>query len=142
LLAESGELALFADRSPQSSLHFLVVTKYHIASVRTLTSADLPLLEQMRDFALSFVRSLPESSGRDVRLGFHVPPFISVAHLHLHVFVMPWTACTAPCVYSPGTPWFRTLETVLDDLRAEAARQKAAGGPLITAHDTAHTASA
>lgn len=29
--------------------------------------------------------------GADVKLGFHIPPFSSVHHLHLHVLVPPFT---------------------------------------------------
>jgi hypothetical protein len=33
----------------------------------------------------------PESTSPNTKLGFHIPPFSSVAHLHLHVLVPPFT---------------------------------------------------
>jgi hypothetical protein len=36
-------------------------------------------------------RSLSDSPTPTLKSGFHIPPFSSVPHLHLHVFVLPHT---------------------------------------------------
>lgn len=41
--------------------------------------------------ALDLVGVPRDSSMR--RLGFHIPPYISVGHLHLHVHAMPFKNC-------------------------------------------------
>ncbi|KAL1405160.1 hypothetical protein Q8F55_008785 [Vanrija albida] len=80
---EDDELVVFHDRSPAAAEHLLVIPRRHVATVRDLRPADAGLVSRMEARA----RSL--RPGPDVRLGFHIPPFSSVHHIHLHVLVPP-----------------------------------------------------
>ncbi len=51
----------------------------------------------------------------DAVYGFHVPPFHSIDHLHLHCVTPPYRGWRA-LKYKPGTPWFVTVEELLDKL--------------------------
>lgn len=50
------------------------------------------------------------------RLGFHVPPFNSVNHLHMHVIGLPFKNKIRSYKYKPGYPWYADAKTVLDRL--------------------------
>jgi diadenosine tetraphosphate (Ap4A) HIT family hydrolase len=78
-VAETSTLLAFEDRRPQADLHALIIPKREIGSVFDLLPSDLPMLYEMKAMAEEL---LADSSGR---LVFHVPPFNSVQHLHLHV---------------------------------------------------------
>jgi len=60
-------------------------------NVRSLRAQDVPLVIKMREAAhraLDLLSVPRDPSMR--RLGFHIPPYISVGHLHLHVHAMPF----------------------------------------------------
>lgn len=77
----------FEDRSPKAQFHALVIPKRYIPTVASLTPDDLSLLQEMRQTGLSLLElHQPEALARnDFILCFHLPPFNSVDHLHLHV---------------------------------------------------------
>lgn len=66
-----------------------------------------------------------ETNGRIIyhpRLGFHIPPFISVDHLHLHVQALPYKSYDKSLKYpiaegnhgySKGWGWFVTTEQTI-----------------------------
>lgn len=88
-LADTEELIAFEDIAPRAPLHALVIPKRRIPSVFELdTGADsLQLATDMSEVARSLVkRHHPDAFATgDYLLCFHVPPFYSVDHLHLHV---------------------------------------------------------
>jgi len=84
---ETNELLSFRDRTPKAKLHALVIPKKYITSVKSLTNSDLDMISSMREMALDILKKEePEAYLKnDFILCFHVPPFNSVDHLHLHV---------------------------------------------------------
>ena len=111
---ESTELYAFQDIRPRAQLHALVIPKIFITSVKCLLSTcsccshtnrkffkeetktimdidsidrRLSLLLDMKNMALSILeKEQPQVlQKRDYILCFHVPPYNSVDHLHLHV---------------------------------------------------------
>ncbi len=53
--------------------------------------------------------------------GFHVPPFISVQHLHLHVLQPPFVSCMRALKYQSNLAfWFQNADELLLRLQAEA----------------------
>ena len=119
-LAESDRLVLLEDIRPRAPLHGLVIPKAYIGSVFDLTLHDLPWMEESRDMALEYIRQeFPQAYRRgDYRLVFHVPPFHSVHHLHLHVLAplsqVPWYYRYIK--YQPNTRWCVELTKVLERL--------------------------
>ena len=88
IVFENGELLVFENNNPASTIHLLVICKTLpvIHDVSVLTHADLPLLLRMHSETERFVRSQRRAMG-EFLVGFHVPPFISVPHLHMHVIL-------------------------------------------------------
>ncbi|KAK8865655.1 hypothetical protein IAR55_000800 [Kwoniella newhampshirensis] len=79
---EDDQLIAFHDRTPRAKVHLLVIPRKHVVdSVKDLTSDHLPLLRSMTSLAERLVPPDPPP-----KMGFHIPPFSSVPHLHLHVF--------------------------------------------------------
>ncbi|WWC68395.1 uncharacterized protein I206_102321 [Kwoniella pini CBS 10737] len=82
VIYEDEELIAFHDRTPRAKIHLLIIPRHHIASsVRELRKQHIPLLNSMINLAITLI---PNSS--IPKMGFHIPPFSSVPHLHLHVF--------------------------------------------------------
>lgn len=119
---ESTDLLVFQDIHPRAPTHGLVIPKRFIESVFDLTPADVPLLEEMQCMALAVLR---DRHGADFvatgnyTLCFHVPPFNSVDHLHLHILApkseMKWYYRYVK--YNTGMRWSVSLDTVLNRLR-------------------------
>ncbi|KAI0784537.1 HIT-like protein [Abortiporus biennis] len=86
---ENDEFIVFADYRPAAQYHFLVVPKTHIANVKTLQKEDASRVMRMVGIGHSILDKydVPSTSRR---LGFHIPPFYSVDHLHLHVQGLPY----------------------------------------------------
>ncbi|KAF8783369.1 Histidine triad nucleotide-binding protein 3 like protein [Argiope bruennichi] len=52
------------------------------------------------------------------RVGYHWPPFISVAHLHLHAIAPEKELSIRPRIlFQPGTRWFLTTKEVIAKIR-------------------------
>ena len=73
--------------NPQNTLktqqYFHIPLLFHYHS-RSLTTEHLPLLARMVEVAKTVLK---EGRGNpdDVRMGFHLPPFLRVSHLHMHI---------------------------------------------------------
>ena len=52
----------------------------------------------------------------DYRTGFHIPPFNSVNHLHLHCFGLPFKNRFIGLKYAEQTPWYSSGEKILNSL--------------------------
>jgi diadenosine tetraphosphate (Ap4A) HIT family hydrolase len=125
-LDETPNVLAFEDIHPRADLHALVIPKRYIPTVFDLTPDDLDLLEEMRDTALRVLRSNQPEAYRsgDFRLVFHVPPYNSVNHLHLHVLApaskMRWFYTWIK--YNPRTRWCTDWAAVVHRLeRGEPA---------------------
>ena len=119
--AESDALLTFRDRSPRAPLHGLVIPKRHIRGVRNLTADDLNFVIEMKVMALDVVKKeQPEAYGEeDYILCFHIAPFNSVDHLHLHVLA---PASSMDFVfrygkYRNGTIWCTGVDDVISRLK-------------------------
>ncbi|KAL7549541.1 hypothetical protein ACHAWF_012807 [Thalassiosira exigua] len=84
---ESADLLAFRDRTPKARTHALVIPKRRVRSVYSLTPSDADLVEDMRRMGLEVLEDCEPMAlaADDYILCFHIPPFYSVDHLHLHV---------------------------------------------------------
>ena len=94
---QDDKIVIFKDRRPCGKVHGLVIPKRHIRDIFHLRKGDLELLEYMQSKGLEILWEKkgvePEDDvtvdDEQVALGFHVPPFNSVFHLHLHIVGLP-----------------------------------------------------
>lgn len=123
-MAESDEFLVFRDRNPAAKEHLLVTSRQHIESVRTLTMDDIPLLKTMEEAGKRALLNLGHPEDTHV-FGYHIPPFNSINHLHLHAQALPYQGARKKVKYPrserhdnmKGWTWFiessqvqRTLE--------------------------------
>lgn len=118
---ETQSLLAFQDRKPHAPLHALIIPKNHVKSVFQLREDDVPLLEDMHDMAIDLVQKYyPEAAQtKDYILCYHVPPFNSVDHIHLHVLApaseMWWLYRYGK--YLVGTRWCGEEREIIDRLK-------------------------
>jgi len=116
-IAECNQLYSFYDHSPKAPFHGLVIPKRYIRDINSLQKSDLELLLDMKEMALQTLHQhQPEAfQNKDYRLCFHIPPFISVGHVHLHVLApvsdMNWFYKNVK--FMVGTKWCIDLTDVL-----------------------------
>jgi diadenosine tetraphosphate (Ap4A) HIT family hydrolase len=120
-LKETTNVLAFQDRSPRAPFHALVIPKKLIKNVFGLDQKDLPLVEEMHGMAADLLQSYQPDAllANDYILCYHVPPFNSVEHLHLHVLApaseMKWLFRFTK--YLPGTRWCTGGEQVRQRLK-------------------------
>lgn len=133
----------FTMKGPVTSLHLLITPKVHIQNaVRPFTfhnklrialtivfqatlsgPKDAQIIREM----LAVARSSLGGFASDARYCFHIPPFNSIDHLHLHAIAhvhemnfLGWLK------YYPGSFWCRSAEDVIRSLENSADRPDAA----------------
>ncbi|KAM7357901.1 adenosine 5'-monophosphoramidase HINT3-like [Cochliomyia hominivorax] len=113
---ETEEYVIFKDIKPASTNHYLCVTKKHIDSLKVMTKEDMQLINRLEEGIKGFFKS-QQIGTNDALFGFHVPPFISVKHLHVHGIAprssMSWTSSL---MFKPNSYWFKTVEEAKDYL--------------------------
>jgi len=75
------------DRTPKSKYHFLVIPYKHIPNIHWITK-DMEgekLIQHMMHVGNTKLGLTKEK----YQMGFHVPPFYSIDHLHMHVMSLP-----------------------------------------------------
>ncbi|KAK0444086.1 HIT-like protein [Armillaria borealis] len=89
VLWEDDKFIAFYDRDPACRHHVQLIPKAHIRSVKSLTKDDVQLVRNMADIGMVILGKLDVP--KDMRkMGFHIPPFNSVSHLHLHLQGLPY----------------------------------------------------
>lgn len=72
----------------------------------------------MKRIMIELLEKNNQTNTSEILLGFHVPPFNSIKHLHLHGIaptsgmnmIRRWT-------YRPDSYWFKTADTIIDSLK-------------------------
>ncbi|KAJ7692119.1 HIT-like domain-containing protein [Mycena rosella] len=89
IIWEDGSFVAFRDRRPASEHHIQLIPKRHIESVKTLQKQDAELVRTMKSIGDKLLDDLGLPPSMRI-MGFHIPPFNSVNHLHLHVQGLPY----------------------------------------------------
>ncbi|KAI8593608.1 HIT-like domain-containing protein, partial [Geranomyces variabilis] len=106
---QDDEFVAFHDINPSASLHLLVIPRAHVGTVKDLQVSSRPLVARMATLGRRLLAENGFPAAADQQLGFHVPPFTSVAHLHLHALGLPYKSWLRSKKYpeSGGGSWGR-----------------------------------
>lgn len=138
ILFENDDFVAFRDIKPASTFHFLIIPKKHIINTNSLTVDDKPMCKFNSSFCLlskfykifilvldmkKYMLELMEKNGQtdvaDISIGFHIPPFNSVKHLHLHgISKKSEMRFLGRMIFKENSFWYKTFETVFDTLPA------------------------
>ncbi|XP_073348453.1 adenosine 5'-monophosphoramidase HINT3-like [Pagrus major] len=120
IITKTKELVCFRDIYPAAPHHYLVVPIQHIVDCHSLHSGHIGLVKQMAEMGKAVLRDQGITDMKDIRLGFHRPPFTSVDHLHLHVLA-PTSQISESLGYKfiPKTYRFVTEERLLKHLKSK-----------------------
>ncbi|KAK7907832.1 hypothetical protein WMY93_016444 [Mugilogobius chulae] len=118
ILVREGDLLCFRDLKPGATHHYLIISTNHIDNCLKLQSEHIQLVEHMKALGIRMLQMNKVADLEDIRMGFHVPPFSSVPHLHLHVLA-PFSQMSHRSMlrYGPQSHWFITVDKVLSQLK-------------------------
>ncbi|XP_040920362.1 histidine triad nucleotide-binding protein 3-like isoform X2 [Toxotes jaculatrix] len=118
ILLSDDQLVCFRDLKPGATHHYLVVPRRHIDNCKTLQGDSIPLVERMEEMGRSILERNKVCDLDDIRMGFHLPPFSSVPHLHLHALA-PASKMNfrSQLRYGSQSYWFITVDQVLSQLK-------------------------
>ncbi|XP_034555595.1 histidine triad nucleotide-binding protein 3-like [Notolabrus celidotus] len=85
VMKKNKELVCFRDIDPAAPHHYLVIPKQHINSCHSLHKGHIGLVKRMAEMGKEVLQDQGFTDAKDIRMGFHQPPYTSVNHLHLHV---------------------------------------------------------
>ncbi|PAV56620.1 hypothetical protein WR25_04165 isoform A [Diploscapter pachys] len=91
VLKENEQCAVVKDIKPKAKHHYLVISKKHISKPTDLTAGDISLVEEMERLGRDVLRTELKKNGEAdivedmLMTGFHMPPLITIKHLHMHV---------------------------------------------------------
>ncbi|MEE6475595.1 hypothetical protein FKM82_010810 [Ascaphus truei] len=113
------DLVCFKDIRPGAPHHYLVVPKKHVGNCKTLTKDHVQLVKNMMEVGKNILQRNNVTDLDDIRLGFHWPPFCSIAHLHLHVLApASQLGFLSRMIYRINSYWFVTAEQLIERLQA------------------------
>ncbi|KAI0833398.1 HIT-like protein [Trametes gibbosa] len=118
---ENENYTVFTDINPSSQHHLQIIPKTHIESVKSLDVSNVCMVREMLEIGHNILDSLDVPPHLQ-RLGFHIPPYISVTHLHMHAQALPYRSLMRrlkyPVVYGrndqdKGFSWFIEAEQAI-----------------------------
>ena len=91
ILYEDEEIIIFEDINPMAYIHLQCIPKQHIKNINSLTYKFISLIEHMKEESINYItKNYDKVNREDIIQGFHIPPFYTVKHLHLHCIVPPY----------------------------------------------------
>ncbi|CAG7826580.1 unnamed protein product [Allacma fusca] len=128
LIYKDDEIVVFPDIRPAAKYHYLIVPREHIKNAKELTATHIRLVDRLVEVGQKIVNDKiiadHTAEGKQANLqefpkvlGYHWPPFHTIAHLHLHVIApsneMGFISRT---IFRPNSWWFVTPEYVKERL--------------------------
>jgi diadenosine tetraphosphate (Ap4A) HIT family hydrolase len=104
IIYETDDLVVFRTLKPYTTSHLLVSPRKHIQSVLHMKGEDdCKLIDGLVEAGKEALNILEPNLGNTGLFVFHVPPFNSIDHLHLHAIGNPETLTfLGGQKYSPG----------------------------------------
>ncbi|KAL7558971.1 hypothetical protein ACA910_006313 [Epithemia clementina (nom. ined.)] len=151
VLSETEQTLAFLDIHPNAPFHGLVIPKRHVPTILNLQPSDQDLLEEMRNTAHALLQEHQPMAWKtgDYILCFHVPPYNSVDHLHLHVLAPKSKMRWRPRVFQYNTSLVKravSLDAVQKRLSSSSStclrttkQQGEKSSPVVAAHDNTNS---
>ncbi|KAF8821055.1 hypothetical protein IE077_002507 [Cardiosporidium cionae] len=125
ILYKDSSVFVIMPRSPCARIHLLICPVEHIHNINSLCTADLALLHHMKSIAnkILFGKHYSQFGAQNDcadshRFVFHVPPWNSIDHLHLHALLLPFHKFGSKISYSFAfTPWCCSLDRLVISLK-------------------------
>jgi Scavenger mRNA decapping enzyme C-term binding len=97
-----------------------------VLQVKDLTTKHIELAEHMGTVGTKLLEANAAAAGRSTTaasflLLYHVPPFNSIDHLHVHCFELPFKSWGHSKKYALSSHWCAAHKEVIAKLRAAAA---------------------
>ncbi|KMY87555.1 histidine triad nucleotide-binding protein 3 [Drosophila simulans] len=115
LEVETDEYVIFKDKYPAARHHYLAIPKEHFDSLKALNKSHVGLVRRMEQGMMEFLRS-QNVDPKEAIVGFHLPPFISVRHLHLHGIFPPADMSFGNKISFMPSFWFKKSNDAIRDL--------------------------
>lgn len=122
IIFENEEFVVFKTRGAVvESAHLLVTPREHIKNLESLTGGDDALLvERMIDLGGKSLELVKEGYSIGAQYSFHIPPWNSIDHLHLHALATPEKKnFIGMFKYLPGTMWCTNAADIIAKLRTQ-----------------------
>ncbi|KAL0484699.1 histidine triad nucleotide-binding protein [Acrasis kona] len=103
------------DINPDAKFHFLINTHEHIVSINSLKRKDIPLLQHMQKIGSKMLQE-KGCDPRSCTLGFHVPPFYTIKHLHMHAMGGGFSSLLHKLPFIDGTWLFTSTNQLIATL--------------------------
>ncbi|KAG8227472.1 hypothetical protein J437_LFUL002361 [Ladona fulva] len=119
---EDEDLVVIKDKYPKAEVHYLILPKDDISSLRQVKSSHLSLFYKMEKCGKKLISEHPNHK---FRLGFHAVP--SMARLHLHVISQDFNS---PCLKTKRhwnsftTPYFLPISSAISELESKGEISK------------------
>jgi hypothetical protein len=112
LIYEDEIMVIFEDKKPDASVHLQAVPRQHIISINYLTKDHLDLIKNMKEKAINYLKDKYDI--KELNMGFHKPPAVSIKHLHMHCIVPPYRL--RKIKYFTNALYFRTVDEQINIL--------------------------
>ncbi|GIY66881.1 histidine triad nucleotide-binding protein 3 [Caerostris darwini] len=124
IIFEDEEYLAFRDIKPATSHHYLIIPKSHMTNTSSLLPSDIPIVKRLVEIGEIILKN-NSASISDARFGFHVPPFNSIRHLHLHaISCVNEMGFISRLIFKPDSYWFITASTLIEKLENSNENEK------------------
>ncbi|KAG2443074.1 hypothetical protein HYH02_009488 [Chlamydomonas schloesseri] len=123
VIFRTERLVAFPNIRPEAATHLLVVPAAHVRNTDVLGTDDLEMVEEMDRVGRELLAKTAPA-GSELKLGYHVPPWRSIDHLHLHCMALPHSPPWAAIKYMLPGVWLSSADLAA---RLRRRRQRPSG---------------